>query len=50
MFLKAVIFYDYDHSTDKDTTKSVSGLVDTLRGTTITCLSNTQRTVTLIRT
>ena len=45
--LKPVMFCDYNYATDKDTRKSVSGLVATFGGTLLTCLSKTQRTVTL---
>ena len=50
MVLKAVMFSNSNYATDKETRKSVSGLVDTLGGTLLTCSSKTQRTVTLIST
>ena len=46
--MKAVMFCYSKYATDKDTRKSVSGLVSTLGGTLLTCLSQTHRTVTLI--
>ena len=46
--MKSVMFCDYNYTTDKDTRKSVSGLVTAFGGTLLTCLSKTQRTVTLI--
>ena len=46
-FLKAVMFYDSNYATYKDTRKSVSGLVNTLGGTLLIYLPKTQRTVTL---
>ena len=48
--LKAVMFCDSNYSTDKETRKSVSGLVSTLGGTLPTCSPKTQRNVTLSRT
>ena len=45
--LKAVMFYDSNYATYKDTRKSVSGLVTTLGGTLLIYLPKTQRTVTL---
>ena len=45
--LKAVMFCDSNYSTEKEIRKSVSGLVTTIGGTLLTCLSKTQRTVTL---
>ena len=47
MVLKAVMFSNSNYATDKETRKSVSGLVATLGGAILTCLSKTQRTVTL---
>ena len=47
---KAFMFCESNYATDKETRKSVSGLVDTLGGTLLTCSSKTQRTVTLIST
>ena len=41
------MFCDSNYATEKDTRKSVSGLFDTLGGTLLTCLSKTQKTVTL---
>ena len=41
---------DSNYATDKETRKSVSGLVATLGGTLLTLSSKTQRTVTLSRT
>ena len=43
----SVIFCDSNYSTDNETRNSVSSLVATLGGTLLTCLSKTQRTVTL---
>ena len=48
--LKAVMFCDSNYSTYKDTRNSVGGLFATLGETLLTCLSKTQRNVTLIRT
>ena len=48
--LKSVIFSDSNNAIEKETRNIVSGLVTTPGGTLITCLSNTQRTVTLIST
>ena len=48
--LKTVILCDSSYATDKETRNSVIGLVATLGGTLLTCLSKTQRTVTLIST
>ena len=48
--MKAVMFCDLNYATDKETQKSVSGLVATLGGTLLTSLSKNQRTVALIRT
>ena len=48
--LKAVMFCDSDYSIDKETRNHVSDLVATLGRTVLTCLSKTQRTVTLIST
>ena len=45
--IKTVMFGDYNYATDKETRKSVIGLVSTLVGTLITCQSKDQRTVTL---
>ena len=45
--LKEVMFCDSNYATDKETRKSVSGLVATLGGKLLTCSSKTQRTVTL---
>ena len=45
--LKAVMFCDSNYATEKETRKSVSGLVSTLASTLITFLSKTQTTVTL---
>ena len=45
---KAVMFCDSNYATDKETRNSVGGLFSTLGGTLLTCLSKTQRTVTLI--
>ena len=45
--VKAVMFYDSKYATDKETRNSVSGLVATLGGKLLTCLSKTQRSVTL---
>ena len=41
------MFCNYNYATDKYTRKSVGGLVATLGGKLLTCLSKTQRTVTL---
>ena len=41
------MFCDSNYATYKETRKSVSGLAATLGGTVLTCLSETQRTVTL---
>ena len=46
--MKAVMLCDSNYATDKETRKSVSGLVATLGWKILTCLSKTQRTVTLI--
>ena len=46
-FMKAVMFYDSNYVTDKETRKSVSGLVTTLEGTLLTCTPKTQRTAAL---
>ena len=43
--LKAVMFCGLNYATDKKTRNSVSGLVETLGGTLLTCLSKTKRTV-----
>ena len=48
--LKVVMFCDSNYATDNETRESVSGLVSTLGGTLITCLSKTQRNITLIST
>ena len=48
--LKAVMFYDSNCATEKETRKTESGLVATLVGTLLTCLPKTQRTVRLIST
>ena len=48
--LKDVMFYDYNYATEKETRKSVSGLVSTIGWTLLMCSSKTQRTVTLIST
>ena len=45
--LKEVMFCDSNYTTDKETRKSVSGLVATLGGTLLMYLSKNQRTVTL---
>ena len=45
--MKAVMFCDSNYATDKETRKSVSGLVDTLGGTILTCSLKTHRTVML---
>ena len=45
--LKAVIFCDSDYSMDKEKGKSVRGIVATLGGTILTCLSKSHRMVTL---
>ena len=45
--MKLVIFCDSNSATDKDTRDSVSGLVATLAGTILTCLSKTHRNLTL---
>ena len=45
--LKGVMLCDSNYTTDKETRKIVSSLVDKLGGTLLTCLSKTQRTVTL---
>ena len=45
--LKDIIFCGSNYATYKETRKSVSGLVSTLGGTLLTCLSKTQRNVTL---
>ena len=45
--LKAVMFCDSNHSIEKETIKSVSGLVATLGWTLITCFSKTHTTVTM---
>ena len=45
--LKAVMLCDSNYATDKETRKSVIGLIDTLGGTLITCSSKIQRTVTI---
>ena len=37
--MREVMFYDSKYATDKDTIKSVSGLVTTLGGTLLICLS-----------
>ena len=46
--LKYFMFCDSNYSTDKDTINSSSGLVVIIEGKIRMCLSNTQRTVTLI--
>ena len=48
--LKAFMFCDFNHTTDKETKNGISGLVATLGGTLLTSLSKNQRTVALIRT
>ena len=48
--LKEVMLCDSNYDTDKETRNSVSGLLDTIGGTLLTCSSKTQRTVTLSRT
>ena len=40
---------DYNYATDKETRDNVSGIVTTLEGNLLTCLSNTQRAITLSR-
>ena len=45
--MKLVIFCDSNYATDKDTRKSVSGLVATLEGTLLTYFSKTHRNLTL---
>ena len=45
--MKLVMFCDYNYTTEKETRKSVGGLVATLGGTLLTRLSKTQRTATL---
>ena len=45
--LKAVMFCDLNYATDKEMRKIVSGLVATLEGTLLMCLSKTQTTVML---
>ena len=45
--LSAVMFYDSNYATDKETIKIVCGLVSTLGGKLLMCLSKTYRTVTL---
>ena len=42
------MFCDSNYVTNKETSKSVSGLVATLRRRTITCSSKTQRNITFI--
>ena len=48
--MKVVMFCYSKYATDKDTRKSVSGLVATLGGTLLMCLSQTYTNVTLIGT
>ena len=48
--IRVVMFYDSNYATYKKTINSISGLVATLGGTLLTCLSKNQRTVTLIST
>ena len=48
--MKAVMFCDLNYATEKETRKSVSGLVAILLRILPTCLSETQRNVTLIST
>ena len=45
--LKADMFRDLKYAIDKDTRNSVGGLVATLGGTLLTCLSKTNRHLTL---
>ena len=45
--LKAVMFRDPNYAANKETGKSVSGLVSTIGGEILMCLSKTHRTVTL---
>ena len=47
--LKAVMLCDYNYATDKETRDNVSGIVTTLKRNLLTCLSNTQRAITLSR-
>ena len=46
--MKAVMLCDSNYATDKDTRKSVSCLVATLRGKLLMCLLKTHRTVKLL--
>ena len=48
--LKVVMLCDSNYATYKDTRNSVSGLIATLGGTLLTCLSETQRNLRLIST
>ena len=45
--LKAVMFFESNYATYKEKRKSVSGLVSTLGGKTLTCSSKTHRNVTI---
>ena len=46
--IKAVMFCDSNYTTDKETRKSVRGLVDTIGGTLLTCSPKNHRIVMLI--
>ena len=46
--LKYVMFFYYNHATNKYKRKGVSGLVSTIGGTILTCSSKTKRKVVLI--